>query len=227
MYRQKGLLLLYSCFNMRRQLNRFISGGNLSQGEYLVLRNIRLSNKESKGDGREGTLKAADLSDMLELSRPSITRILNALENRGYITRSIDPKDRRSIRMELTDAGNEAFDLANRRIADTAGDMDIALFSVYKALPSNNGCAEHLAYGLMTEADSEDRNLTLHPVDDLFAYAGVLRIARTGRQDNMGRRHVFHLFGSTFIVSDDANIRTDCSCKMYQIVSKAVVVIND
>ncbi|MGI6561971.1 MAG: MarR family winged helix-turn-helix transcriptional regulator [Clostridia bacterium] len=120
MYRQKGLLLLYSCFNMRRQLNRFISGGNLSQGEYLVLRNIRLSNKESKGDGREGTLKAADLSDMLELSRPSITRILNALENRGYITRSIDPKDRRSIRMELTDAGNEAFDLANRRIADTA-----------------------------------------------------------------------------------------------------------
>ncbi|NLY96716.1 MAG: MarR family transcriptional regulator [Clostridiaceae bacterium] len=120
MYRQKGLLLLYSCFNMRRQLNRFISGGNLSQGEYLVLRNIRLSNKESKGDDREGTLKAADLSDMLELSRPSITRILNTLENRGYITRSIDPKDRRSIRMELTDAGNEAFDLANRRIADTA-----------------------------------------------------------------------------------------------------------
>lgn len=120
MEQQKGSRLLYSCLNMRRQLNKLLSNGNLSQGEYLVLRNIWLSNNDMPGKGKDGYLKAADLSELLELSRPSITRILNDLERRGYITRDIDKKDRRSINIELTEAGVEALEEANRRILGIA-----------------------------------------------------------------------------------------------------------
>jgi len=153
MKHEKGARLLYSCLNMRRQLNKLISNGNLSQGEYLVLRNIWLSNNELSGFAQEGYIKAADLSDMLELSRPSITRILNDLERRGFITRNIDKKDRRSINIELTEAGIEALEKANRRILGIAerlvvslGDSDTdklielidKLTEIYKEMPEEN-----------------------------------------------------------------------------------------
>lgn len=120
MKQYKGSRLLYSCLNMRRQLNRLISNGNLSQGEYLVLRNIWLSNNAMSDGGKEGFIKAAELSDKLELSRPSITRILNDLERRGYITRNIDKKDRRSINIELTQDGIEALETASKRLMSIA-----------------------------------------------------------------------------------------------------------
>lgn len=120
MKQQKGFHLLNSCLNMRRQLNKLLSSGDLSQGEYLVLRNIWLSNSDLSSCGKQGYIKAADLSDMLELSRPSITRILNDLEHRGFITRSIDKEDRRSVKIELTEAGIRAIEKANRGILSIA-----------------------------------------------------------------------------------------------------------
>lgn len=154
MMQQKGSRLLHSCLNMRRQLNKLISNGDLSQGEYLVLRNIWLSNNGMSSYGIQGYIKAADLSDILELSRPSITRILNDLEQRGLITRNIDSKDRRSVRIELTEAGIEAIEKANRRILSIAerlvislGDSDTdklielinKLTEIYKEIIESNG----------------------------------------------------------------------------------------
>lgn len=121
MKQQKGARLLYSCLNMRKHLTKLLSQGNLTQGEYLVLRNIWLSkNNGFSSNGIIGGMKAADLSDILELSRPSITRILNNLEQRGFIIRSIDKEDRRSICIELTEAGMETIEQANMRILSIA-----------------------------------------------------------------------------------------------------------
>ena len=146
--------MLYSCLNMRRQLTRLISSGMLSLGEYLVLRNIWLSNTDLPSPGKKRYIKAAELSDMLELSRPSITRILNELERRGFITRNIDKEDRRSINIELTEAGIEALEKANRKILSIAerlvealGDSDTdklielihKLTGIYKEMLDRNG----------------------------------------------------------------------------------------
>ena len=120
MKQQKGTRLLYSCLNMRRQLNKLISNGNLSQGEYLVLRNIWLSNTGLSDCRKQEHIGTADLSDMLELSRPSITRNLNDLESRGFITRNIDKEDRRRIHIELTEAGIGAIEEANKKILGIA-----------------------------------------------------------------------------------------------------------
>ncbi|NLM53014.1 MAG: MarR family transcriptional regulator [Firmicutes bacterium] len=84
------------------------------------MRHIWLSKKDFTSYNQEGYIKAADLSEILELSRPSITRILNSLECRGYIVRNIDKKDRRSININLTETGIEALEKANRKILQIA-----------------------------------------------------------------------------------------------------------
>lgn len=120
MKQQKGYRLLYSCLNMRRELNKLISSGNLSLGEYLVLRKIWFSNSDLSGHSKKISIKAADLSVMLKLPRPSITRILNSLERRGLITRNIDEKDRRSFNIEMTAEGIKTIEKANSRILNVA-----------------------------------------------------------------------------------------------------------
>lgn len=124
---QKGIRLLYSCLNMRRQLNKLTGYGNLSQGEYLVLRNLHCSNFGFPTQGSKEQIKAAALSDILELSRPSITRILNSLEDRGFITREIDKEDRRSVTIELTKEGIEALNKANMELLSIADRLVVSL----------------------------------------------------------------------------------------------------
>lgn len=123
----KGARLLHSCLIVRRQLSKLLSSGELSQGEYLVLRNIWLSKQRVADERLPAFRRAADLSEILELSRPSITRILNDLERKGYVTRSIDPNDRRQINIELTADGEKAVQKANEKITALAERLVTAL----------------------------------------------------------------------------------------------------
>jgi DNA-binding MarR family transcriptional regulator len=48
---------------------------------------------------------------------PSMTRIVNGLEKRGYVARRPDPSDRRQCLVTVTEAGREII-LANRQRRD-------------------------------------------------------------------------------------------------------------
>lgn len=56
-----------------------------------------------------GPLSAAALADRLGLTRTSVTALVDRLVTAGYVTRSPDPTDRRSIRVELQPATWQAF----------------------------------------------------------------------------------------------------------------------
>lgn len=56
---------------------------------------------------KHGPSAPSQLAAALKVSSGRISTVLGALERKGYVTRSIDPKDRRGIRVTLTDAGNE------------------------------------------------------------------------------------------------------------------------
>jgi DNA-binding MarR family transcriptional regulator len=65
----------------------------------------------------EGDMVMGELAATEKVQPPSMTRIVNGLEERGYVARHPDPRDRRQCLVTLTPAGREVI-LANRRRRD-------------------------------------------------------------------------------------------------------------
>lgn len=72
--------------------------GKHAEGECFVLRCLARSPKP---------LLPSDLSAMTQSSTARIAVVLNTLEKKGYITRAIDPADRRRVLVSLTSVGAE------------------------------------------------------------------------------------------------------------------------
>jgi DNA-binding MarR family transcriptional regulator len=54
---------------------------------------------------RDGPLRVTDLADAWRISVPSVSRLLDALADDGFVARSGDADDRRVVRVELTPQG--------------------------------------------------------------------------------------------------------------------------
>ena len=81
---------------------------NLSAAEINALANL--------GDG--GTLNVRQLTERTGSRASTLTGLLDRLENRGYLTRELDPADRRSFRLPLTEAGQAVATRVLAAIAD-------------------------------------------------------------------------------------------------------------
>jgi DNA-binding MarR family transcriptional regulator len=68
---------------------------------------------------RSGRVAATSLARAIHLSGPTLTGILRRLENRGLLSRSREEKDRRVMRVELTDTGREILDRAPSPLQET------------------------------------------------------------------------------------------------------------
>lgn len=68
---------------------------HLSVGEINALANL----------ADRGALNVRELSAETGTRATTLTGVLDRLENRGYLTRELDPTDRRSFRLPLTEAG--------------------------------------------------------------------------------------------------------------------------
>jgi DNA-binding MarR family transcriptional regulator len=66
----------------------------------------------NSGDQLMGELAAQE-----RVRPPSMTRVVNSLEARGYVVRRPDPRDHRQCLVTLTDSGRQVL-LANRRRRD-------------------------------------------------------------------------------------------------------------
>lgn len=84
-------------------IERVFERHGLSQGEFDVLAALRRS-------GPPYTLTPSGLSTTLMLSRAGMTSRLDRLEAAGLVSRTMDPADRRSFRVTLTDHGYEVVD---------------------------------------------------------------------------------------------------------------------
>ncbi|MFI9456082.1 MarR family winged helix-turn-helix transcriptional regulator [Amycolatopsis sp. NPDC052450] len=77
----------------------------LKQGEFDVLAALRRS-------GKPYTLIPSELSATLMMSRAGMTSRIDRLEAAGLVERALDPEDRRSFRVTLTERGFEVVDAA-------------------------------------------------------------------------------------------------------------------
>ncbi len=69
---------------------------NITIEEFHALRNLR-----------RGYCSVSQLADVQQVSRPAASQAVEALVEKGLVSRHYDSEDRRHIRLELTQAGNE------------------------------------------------------------------------------------------------------------------------
>ncbi|WP_028923355.1 MarR family winged helix-turn-helix transcriptional regulator [Pseudonocardia acaciae] len=100
----------------------------LGAGEFDVVTALRRS-------GPPYAVIPSELADSLLMSRSGMTKRLDRLEGAGLVRRRLDPADRRSVRVELTDEGRRLIDAVlvehaanlNRLVSDLADDDRAAL----------------------------------------------------------------------------------------------------
>ncbi|HEX7095562.1 MAG TPA: MarR family transcriptional regulator [Acidimicrobiales bacterium] len=64
---------------------------------------------------REGPLTLGELAAAEQVAPPTITKIANKLVERGFVSREVDPDDRRVVRLEVTEAGRKQLDTYRKR----------------------------------------------------------------------------------------------------------------
>jgi len=92
--------LMHVFFQLHRQKMNSGPVEGMRHGEMRVLRSI------FKLDTGQGVM-VSELSNLWNVSAPSATQTVNGLVTQGLVERSVDPADRRAVRLRLTSKGEE------------------------------------------------------------------------------------------------------------------------
>ena len=87
----------------------------ISPSEFSVL--CCVSDYPRKNPGSAASV--AYIASQLNVSVPMVSRTLRYLQEKGWIQRSVDENDRRSVRVTITDAGREIFEKNMKRVVFT------------------------------------------------------------------------------------------------------------
>jgi MarR family transcriptional regulator, organic hydroperoxide resistance regulator len=106
------LTLQRSTHHTLHALSTALADLNLTAAEINALANLA---------GR-GALNVRELSVETGTRASTLTGVLDRLESRGYLTRELDPTDRRSFRLPLTEAGQAAAERVQAAVSDIERD---------------------------------------------------------------------------------------------------------
>ncbi|MBD8498063.1 MarR family winged helix-turn-helix transcriptional regulator [Paenibacillus arenosi] len=67
----------------------------------------------------EQAMRVSDISQLLHVTSPTITQIINRLEESGWVERYMDPEDRRVVRVKLTSEGEQVAAQAKKRFMES------------------------------------------------------------------------------------------------------------
>lgn len=82
---------------MRTSRRLRVDGTGMTPGQYAVLAHIS-----------GGPRSLRELADREQVQAPTMTRIVNALAERGFVSRLLHPEDRRRVQISITPAGETA-----------------------------------------------------------------------------------------------------------------------
>ncbi len=97
------LHLIHASDDVWRVMNGHFADHGITQGRFLVL--MLLLEKKTGGCPRAGT--PAELAELAQVSRATITGLLDTLERDGFVRREPAPDDRRMVTVSLTPAGDK------------------------------------------------------------------------------------------------------------------------
>ncbi len=93
--------LLSTMDTMKKFSNYRMDFFGLNRGEYFML--VSIHDVQHHGEG----ISVSALSRKNQITKPAITQMVNTLEAKGLVVRSPDAKDRRIVRVSVTESGRE------------------------------------------------------------------------------------------------------------------------
>lgn len=87
--------LIHATLSHRSQMEQWMAGS--SKGERFALRQLN----------ERGAMSPSQLADLMRVSSGRVSTVLGALEKKGFISRDVDPDDRRNVIVTITDSGRE------------------------------------------------------------------------------------------------------------------------
>lgn len=112
-----------------KTVNSKITFGGVTHREIVTLE--LLARYMDRSTGNTG-MSVSDLTSCLEISMPQVSRMLKALEEKGYIHRIVNDEDRRSTYVTITDIGRlkrkcamDEFDEYMKNVIDRMGENKI------------------------------------------------------------------------------------------------------
>ena len=98
--------------HLGRTVDRALDDAELSPAGYRVLSWLSM-----------GSAAAAVLAEKLAVSRPTVTLVVDGLQARGLVDRTVDTNDRRRVTISMTAAGRAALADADARVARRLGEV--------------------------------------------------------------------------------------------------------
>lgn len=100
--------------------------GPLRKSSYVTLMIIRESSKMLMETGEQGATLSY-LSDILCVSRPAVTRMVNMLEEQGLVEKTAKDGDKRRVYVSLTPAGESMLQEGEKIVLETMHEVSAAL----------------------------------------------------------------------------------------------------
>lgn len=98
---------VWEALHMFRKLNIGSILPHLNKGEFVLMNGIYHVQKKISS---EHGVKMSDLAEYTHALPPAVSRSIKALEEKGYVRRFVDQKDRRNTLVEITKSGQEVLD---------------------------------------------------------------------------------------------------------------------
>jgi DNA-binding MarR family transcriptional regulator len=96
--------------------------------------------------GKAGPVRLGDLASAERIAPSTLTRLVNALEGRGYLRRELAPDDARAYLVTVTDSGREALERIREEAVSLLTDILLTLPADQRAaLDAALPALEHLA----------------------------------------------------------------------------------
>lgn len=102
----------------------------------------------------EGEHAASALADWLEVSRPSITNLVDGVVQRGWVERRESPDDRRRVLHQLTDAGRT-------RLAEASATLGGVIDHLGEHLDERERATVHEGLALLATASQRRRQAAM------------------------------------------------------------------
>lgn len=120
MQQEPSLLLTQDIVRLMKQFSglKIKQSDGLTRSEQELLLRLALSFNETKQ-----ALTVTGISSLLQITPAGVSHLLNPLEETGYIERLSDLKDRRIVRIGLTDKGTQEATAVMADIQEKVGEM--------------------------------------------------------------------------------------------------------